>query len=424
MDNNIKDKSNKMISRKTVAIGAVVLFLVTAIAASLLTLGAASVIGNINEILGINTGSPSESVEGWDYKRLDYVRDQLIDGFYEVPDDEAMMIGAIKGMVESVEDPYTYYMTSDEFQSYNQASNGNYTGIGVQVMVDKDNLITVLKVFKGSPAEIAGMLKGDKFLYAGDEAIHGDNFEYAISLIRGEPGTKVDVTILRSDKEIELSIVRSVIETPDLEMRMLEDDIGYIWLFSFDENSGNHFQQALEQLKQQGMKALVLDLRSNPGGYLDTCVQITDLLIPEGEIFHTQNRFGTVNNYNSKAGFIDIPLVIIVNGNTASAAEVLSGAVKYHQTGLIIGETTFGKGIMQTIRPLNDGAALKLTTAKWYSPDNISIHENGIEPDIVVEVSQEAIDYLEENPGDLPVEMDNQLARAIQEIKILIDKNK
>jgi len=241
----------------------------------------------------------------------------------------------------------------------------------------------------------------------------------AVNMMRGEPGTTVNITILRGEELINVTLERAIIEIPDLEYRMIEQDIGYIWLYQFNEKSPKHFKEAIDDLNSQGMKALILDLRGNPGGLLDACTEIADMLLPEGLIVYSENRHKKREEYYSKKEQLGVPLAVLVNEHSASASEVLSGAIQDYGVGTIIGKTTYGKGLVQGLRgPFSDGSALKITISKYYTPKGRDIHGKGIVPDIEVDISQEAIDYMTENPNDdLPIEFDDQLLKAIEVMK-------
>ena len=247
----------------------------------------------------------------------------------------------------------------------------------------------------------------------------GSKLDLAVSMMKGEPGTVVNITILRGEELIDFTLERAIIEIPDLEYRMLDENIGYIWLYQFDENSPKNFEKAVEDLKSQGMKGLIMDLRGNPGGLLDACTGIADMLLPEGLIVYSENRQQKREEYYSKQDHLGLPLAVLVNEYSASASEVLSGAIQDYGIGTIIGKTTYGKGLVQGLRgPFDDGSALKITTSKYFTPKGRDIHEKGVVPDIEVEMSEEAKKFMTENPDkELPVELDDQLQKAIEEIK-------
>jgi carboxyl-terminal processing protease len=284
---------------------------------------------------------------------------------------------------------------------------------------EEDNNISVLKAFKDSPAARAGILQGDKIVKVEDTDVDGSKLEIAVRMMRGEPGTTVTITVLRGEELIDFTLERAIIEIPDMDYKMIDEDIGYINLYQFDEKSPKNFRDAIKELSDQNMKGLILDLRGNPGGLLDACTAIADMLLPEGLIVYSENRQHKREEYHSSKEQLGLPLVVLVNEYSASASEVLAGAIQDYGVGTIIGKTTYGKGLVQGLRgPFDDGSAMKITTSKYFTPKGRDIHGEGIVPDIEVEISQEAIEFMTENPNDeLPVELDNQLQRAIDELR-------
>ncbi|MFO7295893.1 MAG: S41 family peptidase [Caldicoprobacter sp.] len=413
-----------MISKKAAAWGAVVIILITAFFSSFLTF-------QVSKYIDIQSGNRYVvSKEVYQllekYQLLEEVRQTIEKDYIEEPDKDKLLVGAIKGMAAALEDPYTSYFTAEEYKEFIVQTQGSYAGIGLMVTVDEeDNLITVVRAFKDSPAAKAGIQQGDKIIRVEDMDVSGSELEKAVSMMKGEPGTKVNITILRDGKELNFTLERAIIEIPDLEYRMLDSDIGYIWLYQFDENSPKNFKNAIEDLKGQGMKGLILDLRGNPGGLLQACTEIADMLLPEGLIVYSENRQGIGEKYYSDKEYLGIPLVVLVNEYSASASEVLSGAIQDYGVGTIIGKTTFGKGLVQGLRgPFKDGSALKITIAKYFTPKGRDIHQKGVVPDIEVDLSEEAKNYLRENSGgELPEELDNQLQKGIEELKKMLSQH-
>lgn len=406
-----------MISKKAAVFGAVVIIIVTAFVASFATI-------QIDRIMDLRNGIISEvNFPIQDYYRIDAVRAIIQNEYLEKPDDEELLVGAIKGMVDSLRDRYSQYYTAEEYQEEILFDlQGTFAGIGVTVLPDKaDNYIVVVKPLDDSPAKQAGIIAGDKIVKIDGQEVSAETYNKAISLMRGEPGTEVTVTILRDGVLKDFTMVRTLLENPDLEYRMLEDQIGYIWLYEFDSNAAKNFKNAVARLQEEGMKGLILDLRLNGGGYMEACTSIADALLPEGLILYTEDRKGNRQEYRSDETHLGIPLVVLIDGYSASASEVLAGAVQDYKVGTLVGVTTYGKGVVQTIRgPFKDGSMLKLTTYKYFTPLGRDIHERGIEPDIVVGMSKEAMEYWRDNPNSesLPLELDEPLKRGIEEIKI------
>ena len=320
--------------------------------------------------------------------------------------------GIYKGLVSGLEDPYSVYYTEEEFNALMEESSGNYCGIGAMVQKNVETgLVSVVKVFKNSPAEEAGLKAGDVLYKVGDMEITGLDLDTLVkTYIRGEEGTTVDLTVLRGDEhdKVELHITRRAIEAETVEYKMLENNIGYISVSEFDQPTYNQFRTAVDELQSDGTKGLVIDLRDNPGGLLDTVVDMLDYMLPDGLLVYTADKNGNGDKYYSDDGHqVDIPLVVLVNGNSASASEVFTGAIKDFKWGTIIGTQTFGKGIVQDILPLGDGSGLKITVAHYYTPSGFDLHGKGITPDIEVELDETAV-YGEDS--------DNQLKAAIEKL--------
>ena len=410
-----------MISKKAAAWGAAIIILFTALFSSFITL-------KVNEYNVIKNG---DTITGEDftemkdfYKKFNQIKGVIEQDYIEQPKLETLLNGAIKGMVASLEDPYSYYLTADEYKDFLIDVQGTYAGVGLSVTVSKDdNQITVMDAFKGSPAAEAGIIVGDKIIGIDGEDVDGTMLDAAVNKMRGEPDTEVKVTILRKEEVKDLSIIRANINLPDMEYKMLDNKIGYIWLYRFDQNSSVNFINAIKDLQTQDMKGLVLDLRNNPGGLLDECMAISDVLLPKGLVLYSEDKNGNREDYPSTADYLNIPLTVLVNEYSASASEVLSGAVQDHGVGVIIGKTTFGKGLVQTIRgPFKEGDVVKLTTSKYFTPKGRDINHIGVVPDIEVNVSDEATKFITENPGkELPLELDAPLVRGIEEIKKLLE---
>jgi len=406
-----------MLSKKTAALGAAVIIVITAFFSSFLTL-------TVNRYIEISRGDrviitreQFELIE--DYRRLDEVRQVLERDHLVAPDREAMLTGAIKGMTEALGDPYTYFFTPQEYRDFVARAQGTYGGIGLWVTVNEDdNMITVVRAFDTSPAMKAGITTGDKIIRVEGQDVDGSRLEQAVGMMRGIPGTAVTISILRDGTVSDYTLERAIIEIPILEHKMLRDNIGYIRLYQFNEKSAENFEQALSALKDQGMEGLMLDLRGNPGGLLEQCVQIADLLLPEGIVVYTEDRQGNREEYTSDEQSLGLPLVVLVDEFSASASEVLAGAIQDFDAGTLVGNTTFGKALVQGIRgPFGDGSALKLTIAQYFTPNGRNIQDVGIAPDIELEMTQVAKDFLEANPGeDLPAELDAVLQRGIDEV--------
>ena len=407
-----------MISKKSAALGAVALILVTAFFTAFLTVQVSTYIDIKNGDRIIVSKQDYQLLNTF-YKKLETVRRDIENNYIEDIDREKLFEGALKGMVASLEDPYSYYLTQEELEDFNIATSGTYQGIGIQIEKSEDNQIMIFQVFKNSPAMEAGLLTGYKIIKVDGQEVDWSVYEQAVAMMKsGEPGSTVMLTIVRDGETMEVEVRRDIVEIPDMEYEMLDEDIGYIWLYSFDGQAAKNFKEAIEDLQNKGMKGLILDLRGNGGGLLEVCREIADVLLPEGLVVYSESRSGKRTEYKSDADALGIPLVILVNEYSASASEVLTGAVQDYGVGTVIGTTTFGKGVVQTMKSYEDGGALKLTTYKYFTPKGRDINKKGIEPDIQVEMTEEAIEFLKENPREsLPRELDAPLLKGIEEIK-------
>ena len=350
------------------------------------------------------------------YYNLFNLRNMLFSTYDGEIDDEKLLEGAMKGMADAIGDPYTVYMNQDEFITFIESSQGSFYGIGAQLGI-RDNNVTIIAPVEGSPAEKAGLKAGDIILKVDDYEVNELNTEAVVSRVRGEEGVPVTLTIKREGVEnpLEIEIVRAEIKTESVKGEILEDGIGYIQLTTFsDEEVSDKFVEKLNELKQQGMKKLILDLRGNPGGFLNECVEIASNFIPEGEVItYTIDKYDKKVISNSLGGdAIGMPLVVLVDGGSASASEVVTGALRDYEVATIIGTRTFGKGIVQQLRVLpNDMGGLKVTTSKYYTPNGENIHGTGIEPNIVVEIPQEVLDM------DYDRSIDPQFQKALEVIR-------
>ena len=321
------------------------------------------------------------------FNQLFYVRD-LIYKYYDGDIDKTKLVdGAIKGMTESLDDPYTVYMNKNQYKQFSEKVDGNYVGIGVEVQL-KDNKMTVLKVVNDSPAEKAGIKAGDVILKINNKEVSEKDFETSISMIKGKEGTNVNITLFREGKgNIIVDVTRKIMKVKSVSGDMINSNIGYIQIKEFTKDVGNDFNDTLKRLKSKGMNGLILDLRDNRGGYMNECINIASNFIEKGKpIVYTINKYGKKNISESKGGdAIGMPLVVLINGETASASEIVSGAIKDYNLGTLIGEKTYGKGVVQTIiEDKNNGSALKVTISKYYTPSNHNINKVGIKPDIEV----------------------------------------
>lgn len=327
-------------------------------------------------------------------------------------DEEKMIDGAIKGYVEGLGDPYTTYLTKEEMQEFIEETNSEYVGIGVYLTNSKtDNTILVVGTMKAAPALEAGIQAGDVIEKVNDVAYTGDQLDDAIKILKGEEGTDVKVTVLRDGKEIDLTVTRRKITVEHVDSQMLENNIAYIQVDSFDSGVAEDFKKQITELKNGGAKGIIIDLRSNGGGIVDEATGIADLFLKENEtILITKGKDEKEETTVSKNKPIiqDIPLVVLVNEGTASASEILAGALKdkYPNT-TIVGKTTYGKGVIQTLYNLTDGSGLKITTEEYFTPNHNKINKEGIKPDVEVNLTKDANGYYETK-----IDKDAQILKA------------
>lgn len=363
--------------------------------------------------IGINavkteTGSKttiSSEVSG----KLDFLKDVIDLKYLEKTDEKTLEENIYKGLLQGLNDPYSVYYTKDEYDALKEETSGSYCGIGALVSQNADTgVITAINVFKGSPAEKAGMKNGDIIYKVEDKEVTGEDLNNVVAKMKGEKDTKVKINVYRtSEKEyIDLEITRDKVDVPTVEHKMLDKSkgIGYIQITQFEEVTYDQFKEALDDLKKRGMKSVIFDLRNNPGGLYDTVCEMLDDLLPEGTLVYTKDKDGNKQEKKSDANFLDMPMVVLQNENSASASEIFAGAIQDFGAGKIVGTQSFGKGIVQSIIPLSDGSAVKLTVEKYYTPKGVNIHGKGITPDVKVEISKDG-------------KKDNQLQKAIEVIE-------
>ncbi len=353
--------------------------------------------------------------------KLDVLEKYVQSGFLFDIDEEQQANGVYKGYVAALNDPYSEYYTKEEFEAMNESISGTYYGIGVMITRDEEGRVSVVRVFENCPGAEAGILPNDYIVKVGDVEVTGMDLNEVVSYIKGEEGSTVHITVFReSDNEYhEMDVERRNVENPTVEHEMLDNKVGYLQITEFDEVTVSQFQEAIKDLESQGMEGLIVDVRSNPGGLLSSVVEILQGILPEGTIVYTQDKNGEGETYTSegKSPFTK-PMAVLINGNSASAAEIFSGAIKDYKVGTLIGTTTFGKGIVQTVLPLSDGSALKMTVSRYYTPSGICIHGTGIAPDIEV-----TLDEALQRQITIEKSQDTQLQKAIEVITDQI-KNK
>lgn len=348
-------------------------------------------------------------------ERINEVKSMIDKNYYKKADDYDVLMGMLKGAVSSLNDPYSYYMTEDEYKKFNEETDGEFAGLGIYVSgsID-DNLITIVSPMKGTPADRAGLKTDDKIIKINGEDFTADKMDDAVKIMRGKPGEKVKITILRRDKNgkaqfLDFDIVREIIKVQTVSSKLLKDNIGYISISGFDTPTYNDFNKQYKELKKQGMTKLILDLRNNPGGLLTTSTQVVNTFLDGGLIMYTLDKQNNKETINATKGADDIKIVVLVNKGSASASEIVAGALKDRKRATIVGTQTFGKGIVQTVYNMPDGEGLKLTTSAYYTPSGVNIHGKGIAPDVKVELNEEVKTISIDN-----LDKDNQIQKAIE----------
>lgn len=371
--------------------------------------------------ISIHGKTIKESSQLLDEKAVNKIKalEEVIDTYYYKDDIEKddERNGIYKGLMNSLGDPYSAYYTEDELTEFMSDTKGVYYGIGAYVSYDSEIAMPrISNTIPGTPAEAAGLCQDDIIYEVDGTSTQGMALEDVVALIKGEEGTTVHLTLVRKgvSDNVEVDVVRASVEVPTVTTELLDDNIGYLRITEFDEVTGSQFIEGMTELRAQNMQGLIIDLRSNPGGNLSTVCDIAREILPEGVIVYTLDKDGNREDYKCNGDKeIDIPVVVLVNKYSASASEILAGAIKDYKLGKLVGTTTYGKGIVQRIIDLKDGTAVKLTVSSYYTPSGVNIHGIGIEPDVEIEYDSEA--YSNDRT-------DNQLDKAVEVMKELLDK--
>ncbi len=333
---------------------------------------------------------------------------------YEANED-VMLEGALEGTLKALGDPYTQYLPKEAFEDLMQDTEGSYEGIGVYITASDDNKILIVAPIEDTPAEKAGLKTGDKIIRINGTEFTADQIDAAVKIMKGEPGTSVTLTIQRVDSNgiqdmSDVVVNREKIRIKTIKPAMLGDEIGYIRITTFDMQTARDFKDAYSALKNKDMKGLVIDLRYNPGGMITSTVEISDLFLDEGIVTYTKTKSGEVEYFKSDKDMEDIPIVLLINEGSASASEIMAGAMKDTQRATLIGTKTFGKGIVQKVQRFGtEGEGIKMTVSEYFTPAGVNIHGIGIEPDIEVQMSEDAEGY-----GYEFYDTDNQLKKAVE----------
>ncbi|MDD4081370.1 MAG: S41 family peptidase [Eubacteriales bacterium] len=351
------------------------------------------------------------------YELLDEVKNYVDTYFYEEPDQQLLMDGAIQGLLSGLEDAYSFYYPEEAWTQMHEEDEGKYAGIGVQMLGDYDSgAVTITRVFRDTPAEAAGLKKGDVFLTVEDIQVTTATMQDAVNIMRGIPGEKVHIEVVRAGEVLPFDLIKAEITVNRVESTMLDEQVGYIVLFEFAGGSAEAFTNAYEELKAGEMSSLIVDLRDNPGGWVDDGIKIADLFLDRELLYYAEDRAGSQEKFYTTEGKDDIPLVILVNENSASSSEIVTAALKDYERAMVVGEKTFGKGIIQYVIPLSDNkSGFQFTYAQYFSPLGHKVHKEGVTPDILVEMPEDLKSMFFEL-GDMA---GPQLARAFEEAKKL-----
>ena len=371
-----------------------------------------SVFGSLNKQVVLNPETPQATPQDDAFfDKLYEVKDILNSEYYLDIDQNALLEGAIKGMVNAVGDPYSVFFNGEEYQSFNDDGNGNYVGIGVMVGIKEDKIV-VITPFEGSPAYNVGIRTGDFITKVEGVPYTGQELDKAVSIIKGNEGEPVTLTIMTDGTERDVTIVRASITIDNVESEMLEGNIGHVTLLQFSADTAKQVKVEMDTLKAQGAVGYVLDLRGNPGGFLDEAVELGSLFTKKGDtLLYTLDKYDQKTVYPSLGGeYIGIPLVVMIDGGSASASEVVAGALKDYGAATLVGQKSFGKGIVQMIYDVGEGEGLKVTVSSYYSPNGVNIHGTGIVPDIEIALPEDI-------QAPLTLDNDTQLQKAVEALK-------
>ena len=354
------------------------------------------------------------------YQELEEILQIVENYYYQDVDVETMLQGAAAGLLAGIDDPYTFYYTPESYAEMWEDDEGEYAGVGIQIQADySTGLCTIIRVFLDSPAQEAGLRRGDILVHVEDIDVTAANLQDAVDIMRGKVGTPVAIQVMRGDQLLDFSVNRAQITVNYVNSCMLDDQIGYISFYEFSGSCSEQFEKQYRDLESQGMKALIIDLRDNPGGWVNDAQKVADMFLGKGILATLEYRDGTKEYYRTYDDETDstIPLVVIVNGSSASASEILAGALQDRERATIVGEQSYGKGIVQWVLDVgSSGAGMQLTIAQYFTPNNNVVHKVGISPDILVEMPEEEVSEMFEL-GDLS---DTQLRTAYEYILTLV----
>ena len=337
--------------------------------------------------------------------------DSVLDSFYfEEVDDEKAKDSIYKAYLSSYGDKYTVYYTADEYKKLTETTNGTFSGIGAVCQISSEGGILLVDVYESGAGYKAGLRSGDRIIQVDGTDVTDMDLSSAVALVKGEKGTQVGLKIVRDGATSDYTVVRDEIEVQTVNYAITEDNIGYISVSQFENVTAKQFKAAMEDLKSEGAKGIIIDIRNNPGGLLTTVISMLKDILPNGLIVYTEDKDGNRKEYSDNDNEeLDMPLAVLVNGNSASASEIFAGAIQDYGKGVIVGTQTFGKGIVQTVKPLTDGSAIKFTIAKYFTPKGQDIHGKGVTPDVVVEYDKDA-------------DEDAQISAALESVRAQINQ--
>ena len=337
--------------------------------------------------------------------------DSVLDSFYfEEVDDEKAKDSIYKAYLSSYGDKYTVYYTADEYKKLTETTNGTFSGIGAVCQISSEGGILLVDVYESGAGYKAGLRSGDRIIQVDGTDVTDMDLSSAVALVKGEKGTQAALKIVRDGATYDYTVVRDEVEVQTVNYAMTEDNIGYISVSQFENVTAKQFKAAIEDLKSEGAKGIIIDIRNNPGGLLTTVISMLKDILPNGLIVYTEDKDGNRKEYSDNDNEeLDMPLAVLVNGNSASASEIFAGAIQDYGKGVIVGTQTFGKGIVQTVKPLTDGSAIKFTIAKYFTPKGQDIHGKGVTPDVVVEYDKDA-------------DEDTQISAALESVRAQINQ--
>mgnify|MGYP000724205657 FL=1 len=346
-------------------------------------------------------------------QKLNYLESLINEEYLEEKEEDSLREGLYAGLMSGLNDPYSTYYTAEQYKELNTSNEGSYVGIGAVLQKDKDGGAKIVQLYEGGSGEQAGLKKGDVLKAIDGEDVTEKETSDIVSMIRESDKDSVSLTIQRDEETKEMKVEIRDVEIQTVSHEMLDDETGYIRISEFSEVTSNQYKKAFEDLQDKGMKKLVVDLRDNPGGLLTAVCDVLRQILPEGLIVYTEDKNGKKEEEKCDGkSELAMPLAVLVNGGSASASEIFAGAVKDYGIGTIVGTTTYGKGVVQTIQPLSDGSAVKITIAKYFTPKGNDINKKGIAPDVEAELSEDSTDWTE-----LTHEEDTQLQAALKEIR-------